>query len=226
MSEPAVGSADHLRHAGRLLWPNLPVLLVGSLVVALGWSVVRVLPPQLGWLAVLGVGLVVVPAFAALLGGCQVLLTDEHFGIKDLLVSLVRGYPAALRVTALPTTTVLLTLVAVQLWLVSGQNWLLVSISVGASISVVALYAGVIALPYVLRTRSRLVEGWLVSLYVAGRNPVPVLAVLSAVALAVWAAAYLSFALVLLLPAPLALVWAAAVAVATDRSRARLPSDA
>lgn len=222
MSEPAAGSGDQLRHASRLLWPNLPMLLVGSVVVAVGWSVVRALPSQLGWLAVLGLGLGVLPAFAALLRGCEVLLTDEHFGVRELGVSLVRDYRPAVMVTVVPMATVLLTVMATELWRVSRQSWMLMSVGLGVSLSVVTIFAGVIALPYIVRTRSGIVDGWRVSLYVASRNPVPVLAVLSALALAAWAAAHLSFALLLLLPAPLALVWATATAVATASSRKRL----
>jgi hypothetical protein len=222
MSELVEGSGDQLRRAARVLVPNLPVLLVGSVLVAAGWALLRLLPPELGWAVVLGLGLVVLPAFAALLRGCEVLLADEHFGVLNLFRSLVRGYGPAVKVTALPTLVVVLTLLAADLWRVSHQSWMLASVGVGIAVSLVALYTGVIALPYFLRTGAAPVEGWLVSFYIASRNPVAVLAVLSATALVVWAAAYLSFALVLLLPAPLALVWAAAVTSATGSSQARL----
>ena len=99
---------------------------------------------------------------------------------------------------------------------------MLISVGLGAVVSTLALGTGVVALPYVLRTGATLRTGWLVSFYIATRNPVPVLAVLSALALGVWAAAYLSFAMIVFLPAPLALVWVAAVTVATERSSTRL----
>jgi hypothetical protein len=99
---------------------------------------------------------------------------------------------------------------------------MLASVALGAAASVLTLYTGVVALPYLLLTRAPWRTGWLVSFYIATRNPVPVLAVLSALALAVWAAAYLSFAVIVLLPAPLALLWAAAVTGATERSQTTL----
>jgi len=220
--DPVRTPGDSLAHAARLLWPNLPVLLLGSVLVAIGWSVARALSPQLGWGTVLGLGLVVVPAFAALLRGCEVLLTDEHFGVSDLVRTGGRALLPALKVTAGPTLAVLLTLSALRLWQLSGQQWMLVSVVLGAAVSLLGLYTAVVALPYLVRTGATLRSTWLVSFYIATRNPVPVLAVLSAVALAVWAAAYLSFALIVLLPAPLALVWAAAVTQATERSHATL----
>lgn len=214
--------SDHLGHAARLLWPNLPVLLLGSVLVAVGWSLVRALSPHLGWGSIVGIGLAVVPAFAVLLRGCEVLLTDEHFDTADLFRTGARTFVPALKVTALPTLALLLTLSAIRLWQLSSQAWMLISVGLGAVVSTVALYSGVVALPYVLRTGATLRTGWLVSFYIATRNPVRVLAVLSAVALGVWAAAYLSFALIVLLPAPLALVWAAAVKEATERSSTTL----
>jgi len=180
--------------------------------------VVRALSPHLGWASVVVIALLVVPAFAVLLRGCAVLLADEHFGVADLFRTGTRCLWPALKVVALPTFALVLTLSAIQLWQLSGQAWMLLSVGACAGATLLALYTGVVALPYALRTRTSLRSVWLVSFYIATRNPVPVLAVLSAVALAVWAAAYLSFALIVLLPAPLALVWAVAVTGATERS--------
>jgi hypothetical protein len=78
------------------------------------------------------------------------------------------------------------------------------------------------ALPYSLRSGDTWREVWLVGVYLASRSPLIVLGILAACGLVVWAAAHLSFALLLLLPAPLALVWAAGAAEATRRGRHRL----
>lgn len=222
MSEVAHESGNQLRHAAGALWPNLPVLLCGSLVVAAAWAVVRAPYVHLGSVSALGLGLLVVPAFAALLRGSEVLLREEHFGVESLVRCLPRVWAPAVKVAALPTAAVMLTWAARDLWRLSGQTWMLASVTLGAVVSLLALYTGVVALPYVVRTRCRLVEGWLVSFYIATRNPVPVLAVLSAVTLGVGAAAYLSFAMVLLLPGPLALIWAAAVSTAIEHSSTHL----
>jgi hypothetical protein len=205
-----------------VLWPNLPVLLLGSFLVAGAWSVVRAASPQLGWASLVGLGLVVVPVFATLLRGCEVLRLDEHYGVADLVRGVATTFWPAVKVAALPAFAVLLTTAALDLWRLSGQTWMLVSVAVGSLVSALALYTGVVALPYVVRTGTTLRTGWLVSFYIAAHNPVPVLAVLSALALSIWAAAYLSFAVVLLLPGPLALVWATAVAAATERSETAL----
>jgi hypothetical protein len=216
------GDRDLVRRAARQFWPNLPVLLAGSVLVALGWVAVRALSGWTPWLTVLGAGLLVVPLFAALLRGCEVLLTDEHFGFTSLLRSLPRSALRAVRVSVVPTLATSLTFVAVLAWQLSGSPVMLASVAVGTVISAVAGYVGIIALPYAVRTGAGWREVWPASLYVASRNPVLVLGIAAAAALTVWAAAYLSFALVLLLPAPLALLWAAAGTSATERSRRRL----
>ena len=81
------------------------------------------------------------------------------------------------------------------------------------------LLSGVVALPYRIGTGAPIRECWLVAGYIASRQPVAVLAVVAAAALAVWAAAHLSFALIILLVAPLAMTWAAAIEQATENSK-------
>jgi hypothetical protein len=213
---------DLVRRVARLFWPNLPVLLTGSVLVALGWVAVRAGSGWSPWLSIAGAGLVVVPLFAVLLRGCEVLLSDEHFGVVQLFRSLPRSVLRAVRVAVVPTVATSLTFVAVLAWQLSGSPVMLASVAVGTVLSVVAAYVGIIALPYVVRTGAGWREAWPAALYVASRNPVLVLGIGAATALTVWAAAYLSFALVLLLPAPLALLWAGAETAAVDRSRRRL----
>jgi len=69
---------DALRRSLRLLWPNLPVLLTGSVLVAAGWVLVRAISNHFGSISILGVGLLVVPLFAALLNAAESLLDDDH----------------------------------------------------------------------------------------------------------------------------------------------------
>lgn len=213
---------DPVRRAAGLLWTELPMLLTGSVVVTLGWAVVRVLSPQLGVVTVLGLGLVVVPAFAALLHGGTVLLTSKHFGPRALTRSLWTSYRPTVAVTVVPMLTALLTVAATNAWFLHRQGWMLASMAAGLAVTLVSAAVGVIALPYLLRFRCPVREAWLVGGFVATRQPVPVLAVLCAVGLLVWAAGHVSIALLIIFPGPLALIWAAAVTAATDASRRHL----
>ena len=215
------GRSD-LARAAREWWPNLPMLLVGSVAVAAGWAVLRSVAAGSGWVALLGIGLLVIPLLAGLLDGCLRLLDDQHVGV----VQLVRGLPGVVRrswrVTGPVTVVALLADAAAVAWLRGGQSWMLVSLGICTAVLLGLVFVGVIALPYALRSHVSWREVWLVGAFLATRHPVLALGVLSACGVAVWAAAHLSFALLILLPAPLALVWAAAASEASVRGRVRL----
>ena len=218
----APASADQVRGVLSTIWTNLPVLLAGSVPVAAAWVAFRALPPAYGWVSLAGVGLVVLPALVALVDGCTLLLADEHFGLADVVPTLRRTWPRAVVVAAVPTAAAVLGLLALHVWRLSRQPWVLASVGACLAVTAVTALVAVVALPHRVRAAGDTRRTWLVASYVTSRNLVPVLAVVSAAGLTVWAAAHLSFALVLLLPAPLALVWAAAVATATRRSQVLL----
>jgi hypothetical protein len=213
---------DLVQRAAREWWPNLPLLLLGSIPVAAGWAALRAVAGGSSWIALLGTGVLVLPLFAALLHSCTRLLAHEHVGVLQL----VRRWPhlvvRAWRVTGPLTLVAVLTATAAAAWQQGGQPWMLLSLGICAAVLAGVVVVGVVALPYALRGDTGWTETWLVSAYVASRHPVPVLGVLSACGVAVWASAHLSFALLILVPGPLALIWAAAVSEAILRGRERL----
>lgn len=206
-------------NALRAVWPNLPVLAAGSLLVTITWALATVSANDSPWLAMVLTGIFVLPVFAALLRGCEVLLLGDHFGIWTLLGTLPRSLVRALRITGPVLAVVLLSNAAAYAWQVSGAPWLLPSAMVSGVLGLAAIYLGVVALPYYVGGRGSWRQAWLVALYIGTRNPVPVLAALAGVVLGVLATVHLSFALVVLLPAPVALVWASAIRTATRHSR-------
>ena len=92
-----------MRRAAREWWPNLPMLLVGSIVVAAGWAVLRSVAGS-GWISLVGLGLLLIPLLAVLLDGAAACSTTR-VGVLQL----VRGLPGvvgrAWRVTG-PVTVV------------------------------------------------------------------------------------------------------------------------
>jgi len=215
-------SADPLRHAASLLWPNLPVLLAGSVLVTVAAALVRLAAPQPGAVTVLGYGLLVLPTLAALLRGSQVLLADDVFGLRHLGPALLRGIRPTVMITAVPMLSLTLAVIAAGQWAEHRQGWLLLSLGLSLAVGLVTAGVGVVALPYVLATRCPVLEGWVVATYVVTRRPVPVLAVVSAIVLLGWAGGHLSLALMIIFPGPLALLWAVAAGSATTDSRRRL----
>lgn len=213
---------DLLHRAFRAWWPNLPLLLGTSIPVAAGWVVLRSVPSERGWIALLGTGLLVIPLFAGLLSACERLLEDEHVGVLQLARELPGIVVRSWRVTVPVTLVALLAAAAATAWQQGGRGWMLVSLGMCSAVLAGVVFIGVIALPYALRSHAPWKETWLVGAYLATRHPVLALGALSACAVTVWAAAHLSFALLVLLPAPLALIWAAAGSEARVRGRARL----
>jgi len=206
----------------RQVWPNLPVLALGSVLVAFAWGLARVAAAAVSWAGVVLIGLLVLPLLGALLRGCLVLLTGDHFGIGTLVRTLPSSFARGLRICAPVTGVALLGFAGTYAWQVSGSPWLLPSAALGSIITLGALYVGIVALPYYVGGNGSWLRSWQVGLFVATRNPVPVLATMAAVVLAVLAAEHLSVALVLVLPAPVALVWASALRTATEHSRQML----
>ena len=213
---------DRLPAAVRTWWTNLPLLLLASIPVSAGWVVLRSVPPAWAWVALLGTGLLVTPLFAGLLSACARLLDDEHVRVLQLTRELPGIVVRSWRVTAPVTLVALLTAAAATAWQQGGRPWMLVSLGMCAAALAAGVFVGVVALPYALRSDASWKETWLVGAYLATRRPVLALGVLSACALAVWAAAHLSFALLVLLPAPLALIWAGAGAQACASGQAQL----
>lgn len=220
---------DLVGKAAGLWWPNLPALLLGSVLVAAAWALVRYASTiggsqstQGGTVSIVGIGLVVLPLTAALVDVCTVLIGDEHAGVRRLVRRLPVTTRRAWRVSLPVTAVALLTTAAGAAWQQAGQIWMLASWAVCSAALAVLVLVGVIALPYSLRSGVGWREVWLVSAFLATRHPLAVLGVLAACALAVWVAAHLSFAMLLLLPAPLALVWAAGASETCRRGRARL----
>jgi hypothetical protein len=202
-----------------VIWPNLPVLAVGSVLVTIAWAFAWLIPRDARWAALVVVGLLVLPLFAALLRGCEVLLVGDHFGVWTLLHGLPGNLIRAVRITAPVLAVVLLSNAGIYAWQVSGSAWLLPSAVLGGVLALASAYVGVVALPYYVAERGSWTQAWLVAVYIATRNPVPVLAALAGVVLGVLATAHLSLALILLLPAPVALVWASAIRTATAHSQ-------
>jgi hypothetical protein len=217
---------DLVAKAARLWWPNLPALLIGSVLVAAAWSLVRGLSEAGGWVPVVGIGLVVLPLLAGLLDTCLTLLDDEHAGIRRLARRLPVTVWRTWRVTAPMILVALLAVAAGSAWHSAGQLWILGSWAVCSAVLAGLACVGLVALPYSVRSGAEVRDVWLVSAYLATRNPLPVLGIAAACGLTVWVSAYLSFALLLLVPAPLALVWAAGAAEVSRRGRERLASRA
>ncbi|MFD2080571.1 hypothetical protein SAMN05421678_107104 [Actinopolymorpha cephalotaxi] len=218
---------DPLRRAATLLWPNLPVLLAGSVLAVLPLGLARMLAPVLGTVGTTLLGAAFLFAVAPLLRTAMVLLAGDHRGVGGLARELGRDLGTALPMVAPPVAAAVLTAVAVRTWTVHGQDWAVGSAAACAAVTVIATTITIVALPYRLYAdrppaTCSAREAWLVGLYAVTRRPVPVLGTLCAVGLFGSVLPSVSLALGFVGLGPLALLWAAAATATLDHGRARL----
>lgn len=211
---------DPVRRAAGLIWPNLPVLILGSVLAVLPLGLARVLAPGPVGTALLG-GLFLLAA-APLLRTAMVLLAGDHRGIGGLLRGLGQDLLTALPIATPPAVAAALTAVAVQLWETERLLWLIGSAAAGGAVTVILGVIMVVALPYRLHSGCSARAAWLIGLYATTRRPVPVIAVLCAAGLLGSALPAVSLALGFLALGPFALLWAAAATAVLDHGRALL----
>ena len=177
---------DPVRRAAQLVWPNLPVLLIGSVVAVIPQTLRRLIvasdPVVAGLVAIVGALLAVV-MLAPLLHAATVLVDGEHAGIVSLVRRLPVDVARAVPIVIMPAGTALLGLAAAAMWSVHHQTWLLVSLGAGLTATTIGTVVLTTALPYRLRHHAGVRESFVVGAYAVIKAPVPVVGVLSAAVL-------------------------------------------
>lgn len=202
--------AVDLRIALRGMWTQLPVLLIGSVMVSLaagaGLLLARVSVP----LGLLAVALLVAPTTMALIACAGSIVDGEDVGVGDYFAALRSVGPRAIVPALVPAVLVILTLTALLAYRLGGGVFL-VPTGLGTTVTVLGLVALLVALPLRVRhERPRGIALWMLALHVFARTPVPFLAAGCVAGLGTWAAASLSNGLFVLVPAPFAIVLSAA----------------
>lgn len=211
---------DPLRAFFRLAWPNLPALLLASVLVCVGATLTVLVNPGITPVSVLAAALLVGGPLAALVRVAVEMWQGRETGARQALRFLPACAGSGVRVALVPAVPLALTLVSLEVWAQSRQLWVLVPLAVGGAVTVIVALAACVALPLVLCDGSlRGGRLWLTALRLVARRPVRVLAVPAVAALGVQACTSLTASLALLVPAPVALVMAAAALTQTTRWR-------
>ncbi|RNI20294.1 hypothetical protein [Flexivirga caeni] len=212
---PKETSADQrllLRRTMRGVWPQLPLLLLGSVVLCLAAVVVALVAPGATPVSVLLLAVLVAPPAVALGAVTNSVLRydDASFAVwrRGWRVGIRRGIACAIPQAVAGALFV----VAIEVWRRTGQPALLVSVAVCGAVTLAlipftaAMVQVLTVLPELtLRDQWRVAAGWVV------RWPVRFLAAPILLLLGVWLATQLSVSLLLLVPAPVAFVSAAAL---------------
>lgn len=214
---------DLLPVAAQALWHDLPVVLLGSVLVCAG-----VLTALLAGAGVTPVSLLLLavtagPAWAALVATTDELVLGGDAGCADLLRNLRRHGTAGVRVALVPCTVTSLTVLSSSLYAGSGELWLLAPLAVGCVSSVVVVLAAVAAVPLRVQHGVRGRPLWVAAVGVVAGRPLIALGVVALVALGVLASTSLSASLLVLVPGPAALAVSAGVWTAAGQLGIRVP---
>lgn len=200
-----------LRRTMRGLWPHLPLLTAGSVVVCIAAAVAALVAPGATPVSVPVLAVLVAPGMTAIAGVANSVLQqdDSPFSswARGFAVGVRRGIPA---VIPLALSGALL-LVAIEVWRRADQPVLLASVAVSGAVTLAlipltaALVQTAIALP-----KMPIREQWRTAALLVLRWPVRFIAAPVLLGFGVWLAIGFSAGLLLLVPAPVALVSAAA----------------
>jgi len=193
------------------LWPNLPVLLVGGILVCVGLVLTTAVSRGVNPVSALLIAGMVAPVFAGLVACGNRIVAGDTVGIGELFHSVAKLWWVGLRVALVPASALAFSLVALEVLNQTRNGLALVPLAVSGAVAVVATLGATVALPLRVDQPHRTgLTLWLTSLHAVARYPLPAVAVVSFGCTAAWAAASSTVSFVLLVPGPLALVTVAA----------------
>ena len=214
MSTPT--PADPLRRGLLVIWPNLPVLLVASIVTGAAWACTRAAGP----LAPVSAVLCGLPTLAGLSGGCVELLRGTQYTVRMFFGRLPAVCWLSLKLLWPALVAGSLAEAAAVAHAATGHILWLVSLGLSATTAVVLGAAGVVALFHAVATGQTSARASLIAVapwFTTCRTQV--LTVSSALVVATLLSPHLAFAMLVLLPIPTAMAVAVAVVSADERSR-------
>jgi len=198
------------------LWPNLPVLLVGGILICLGLVFTTIVSRGVNPVSVLLTAVIVAPVFAGLVACGHRIIGGDTVDVRELFQSVRKQWWIGLRVALVPAFALALALVALEV--LNQTRLALVPLAVSGAVTVVTTLGSTVALPLALdQPQCTGFTLWLTSLHAVARSPVPAIAVLAFGCTAAWATASSTVSFVLLVPGPLALVTVAAAWAALAR---------
>ncbi len=211
-SAAATGSENpYLRAAFSQAWPQLPLLLLGSVSVSLAVVVSLVAAAATPPAGMATTVVTVAPSLMALVRFCCAVVTGDEMSVRQYVAAFRRLYWRSVYLTAVPLLLAALTMIAFLGYRQGGGAWLLVPAGVGVTSTVLASVAMVVG--FALRACYDEPDGpaaWMLALHLFARKPVPFLGAIALGLLGVWASLNYSNGLFLLVPAPFALVLATA----------------
>lgn len=219
-SAEAVDTKNHVRDAVRAAWPDLPTLLVGSILFCAVAAFIIAMSPGVNVVSILLSSVLLVPIIGALAQTVQLTVAEGSAPSPlRLLRTLPRTWWLTMRECLALAVSSTLVFFAFGVWTQTSDPVWLFSLAASGTVSALSLLCTIVALPLRLRRPDLSARHlWLISLTVVVRDPVPIIGVVVAGGLGIWAVTSLTASLLLLVPLFLAIIWAAAIGVTAGKA--------
>jgi hypothetical protein len=192
---------------GRLVWTELPVLMLISLLATLAATVTMGVAVAVAALAPLVAAVLLGPAWIGSTTICARLLAGDAVGARSLVSAIWRRWRTGMGLSMPPAIVAMVLIGTASIR--SGhedQAWLLLPLGVDALILILLLLGGVMVFPLSVMTGLRGRDCWLAALALVGRNLVSTLGVAALVVLLALSVRYLGPILLLIAAGPLVLL--------------------
>lgn len=201
----------------KLIWSELPLMMVISLLVTLASAVIAVLVVTVAVAAPLVSAVLIGPLWLGAVAICAHMLAGDAVGIRDLGAAIRHHARTGIELAMLPAIVATLLIGSVGILTANDdQRWLLLPIAVDAIALVVLVLGCITVFPLAAMTDLRGRARWLAALALAGRNLAAILGIAALVILLALSIRSVGPILILIAGGPLALLCAATTRRATD----------
>jgi hypothetical protein len=202
---------------GRLIWRELPVMMLINLLVTLAAGLIAVTVVSLAIVAPLLAAVLLGPVWIGAIAVAERMLAGDAVGMRDLLAAIRRHARTGIGLAAVPA--IVATLLAGSIGILAAheeQRWLLAPIAVDATVLCVLLLGCVTAFPLAVIGEARGMTRWIAALALAGHQLVAVLGVAALLVLLAFSVQLIGPWLVMLAAGPLALLCVAVTRVGLE----------
>jgi hypothetical protein len=196
-----------LMQVGRLVWTELPVLMLISLLATLAATVTMGVALAVAALAPLVAAVLLGPAWIGSTTVCVQLLAGDAAGARGLVLAIRKRWRTGTGLSMPPAIVAVILIGTASIrGSHEGQAWLLLPLGVDALALILLLLGGVMVFPLSVMTGLRGRDCWLAALALVGRNVVSTLGIAAFFVLLALSVRYLGPILLLIAAGPLALL--------------------
>jgi hypothetical protein len=196
-----------LMHLGRVIWADLPLLMVINLLATLAGTVVMGVALAVAVLGPVVAALLMGPVWIGAIAISRCILGGEAAGVRDLALLMRRYARTGIGLAMLPATVAAILIASAGIRSANPDDrWLMLPIIIDALVLVVLSLGAILAFPLAIMTGVRGRDCWVAALALAGRNLLATLGVAALIVLLALSARFLGPMLLLIAAGPLAVL--------------------